>query len=168
VKRILQHHGRGLALGGLAVLLVFQAVLLHRSGLMQRFYRADPAAAAPPPGNLDILPSLKGRMARLEVLMNRLFRDIDDPAKSAELAAITREMSEHLNRAGQFTPEKVEWMIDAEEERDAMKGFRACLARARDQLTRLGAALGGKRDEAPKAVLLELDTTRRTCHAEFG
>lgn len=162
------HQCRGLALGGLALLLVAQGVLPHGSDFLRRLSPVEPAAAAPPLGGMDILPSLKGHMARLEVLMNRLFRDIDDPAKSGELVRITREMQAHLHRAGHFKPEKVEWLIDPGKERGAMEGFRACLERARDQLARLAAALGGQGAQPPKAVLLELDTTRRTCHAQFG
>ena len=138
-----------------------------------------PAIAQPPsgsvhrvnisvPGGLDVLPTLKAHMARLGTLMNFLFRNIDETAKAPELIAVTREMDEHLRRAGDFRPDSIAIRGDADSEAKDMEQFAACLEKARADLADLRNALDAGGPGEPRQVLLRLDQTRRDCHAAFG
>ncbi len=120
------------------------------------------------PGALDVLPTLKARMARLGTLMNFLFRNIDETAKAPELIAATREMEEHLRYAGDFKPTSIAILGNTEREAKGMKQFTACLEKARRGLAELRNALDAGAADEPRRALLRLDRTRRDCHAAFG
>ena len=120
------------------------------------------------PQQTDLLPSLKSHMARLEALMNLLFRQIGEPEKAPELIAATREMEQLLFRAGAFRPDAALFEPDAEKEAKTMRGFHACLDRARSVLAGLREVLSAGTGGDPKRQLLKLDQVRRECHAAFG
>ncbi|WP_421724532.1 hypothetical protein [Bauldia sp.] len=116
----------------------------------------------------DLLPSLRAHMAELGTLMNFLFRHIDDPARAGELADIAEKMEGLLLAAGAFTPNVALLEMDPEKEATIMRGFQACLDRARGAVRDLRMSLTAGTGEAWRAQLLQLDEIRRDCHAAFG
>ncbi len=124
--------------------------------------------AALEPGPLEILPTLKGHMARLGSLMNVLFRNIDDPARAEELIGVADEMKEHLRRSGRFTPLALLLIGDPKKYAAAEAGYQKCLDDTTTMLVELKAALRSGSTGAPRDALLRLDQKRRDCHVAFG
>lgn len=151
-----------------AMLWIVAALVLAGPALAEPKRAAVIPVNVPASGALELLPSLKSHMARLGTLMNVLFRNIDERDKATDLIAVTDEMDVHLRRAGGFVPTSIAILPDRGAERAALERFQACLTRTRGLLADLRAALGERAGEAPKAVLLRLDKTRRDCHAAFG
>lgn len=119
-------------------------------------------------GPIDILPTLKGHMARLGSLMNVLFRNIDDPARAEELIGIADEMEVHLRRSGRFTPLANLLIVDPQRHAAAEVAYQKCLNDTKAIIAELKAALRGGSDGAPRDALLRLDQKRRDCHVAFG
>ncbi|MCG8558519.1 MAG: cytochrome b562 [Hyphomicrobiales bacterium] len=116
----------------------------------------------------DILPTLKGHMARLGSLMNFLFRHIDEPEKSAALQTAIREMRWHLRRADRFTPISFAALVAPETEQREQDRFKAGLAAADRVLAAMAEAIRESDLAAARRLLLRLDTVRRICHGAFG
>ncbi|MEM8745027.1 MAG: hypothetical protein AAGF14_10365 [Pseudomonadota bacterium] len=119
-------------------------------------------------GPIDILPTLKGHMARLGSLMNVLFRNIDDPARAEELISIADEMEVHLRRSERVTPLPLLLIGDPKKYAAAEAAYQKCLTDASAMLAELKTALRGGSDSAPRDALLRLDQKRRDCHVAFG
>ena len=122
----------------------------------------------PGPAQADMLPTLRTHMAQLGTLMNRLFREIDEPDMASDLIGVTQEMEALLLRAAEFPPPKMRDDPDPERRATGIRGFRACLAKARRALTELRQALAAETSSVPKDRLLYLDQVRRDCHSTFA
>lgn len=121
-----------------------------------------------PPGATDILPTLKGHMARLGTLMNFLFRNVDDGSRTAELINAVREMEAHLRLSKRFEPPALHLIADAQKHALARADYRACLTAALELIADLEATLRGALAGEPRSALLRLDQKRRDCHVAFG
>ena len=121
-----------------------------------------------PPGTMEILPTLKGHMARLGTLMNFLFRNVDEESRKAELISALQEMQVHLRRSKQFEPIRLHLIVDAEEFAQAKADYHACLIATLELTANLEATLRGTRPGEPRTALLRLDQKRRDCHVTFG
>ena len=119
-------------------------------------------------GPLDILPTLKGHMARLGSLMNVLFRNIDDPARADELIGIADEMKEHLDRSKNFTPLSILLIGEPKQYAAAEAAYLKCLSDTTAMISDLKTALRDGNAGTPRAALLRLDQKRRDCHVAFG
>ena len=121
-----------------------------------------------PPGTADILPTLKGHMARLGTLMNFLFRNVDDGSRTAEMISVVQEMKVHLRLSKRFEPPALYVIADAQSYQRAKASYRACLLATLELTADLEAALRGARPGEPRSALLRLDQKRRDCHVAFG
>lgn len=151
-----------------AILLVVCSVLALAPALAGAQLDTTPGASATARQASGILPSLRGHMAELGTLMNRLFRHVGDPERTSELIGVTREMEALLSAAGDFEPTVALIEPDQERRAEIMSGFRSCLQRARGVVAELRQALVSGGGDEQKDRLLRLDQVRRDCHAAFG
>lgn len=147
-----------------ATLAVLAMAEIARPAACEVRERRDPSHA----GATDILPTLKGHMARLGSLMNFLFRNVDDGSRKAELISVVQEMKVHLRQSKQFEPLRLHLIADEQQHALAKAGYLACLTAALELLADLEVALRRARAGEPRTALLRLDQKRRDCHVAFG
>ena len=138
------------------------AVLAERTSVF-----ADQRTIAQP--ELDVLPTMKGHMARLGTLMNFLFRELDEPDQKDAVLGVIDEMKRHLESVGRaLLPDKVASITNHAWRMHAVAGFRSCVERSIGLLDQIAAAVGAEQGEAALSGLYELDQLRRDCHSEFA
>jgi soluble cytochrome b562 len=118
---------------------------------------------------LDILPTLKGHMARLGTLMNILFRDIDDANRKDLVLSTLGEMRLLLTKVGkEFTPTKVIALAEGDTKSKAVAGFKNCTSRAVGFLDEMTTQVKREKLSLAKNSLYALDGWRRDCHSKFA
>lgn len=118
---------------------------------------------------LDILPTLKGHMARLGTLMNVLFRDIDDAKRKDLVISTLGEMRLLLSKVGkEFTPTKVIALAEGDTKSKAIAGFKNCTSRAIGFLDEMTTQVNREKLSLAKNSLYALDGWRRDCHSKYA
>ena len=118
---------------------------------------------------LDILPTLKGHMARLGTLMNVLFRDIDDAKRKELVLSTLNEMRLLLTKVGnEFIPTKVKALAKGDAKSEAITGFKSCIERAVSFLDEMRIQVKGAKFTEAKNSLYALDGWRRDCHSKYA
>ena len=118
---------------------------------------------------LDILPTLKGHMARLGSLMNVLFRDVDDPDQQDKVKKAIDEMEVILERVGnRFTPKGIALVANKDQQTAAIAGYQDCLAQTLASLDVMTTQLEATKYGEARQTLFKLDGLRRDCHSKYA
>ncbi len=148
-------------------------------GMLFMFPRIDQAAAEPSVSTpaeaqsgerkLDILPTLKGHMARLGTLMNTLFRDVDDESRKERVLITLAEMRFLLTKVSKkFVPAKIVDLSDSVSKTNAIAGFKACTEQAVGFLEKITSELNRNKFTEARNSLYSLDSLRRNCHSKYA
>lgn len=150
------------------VLILFSLMIAPGNALSET--SVEPKAEQRPTElELDVLPTLKGHMARLGTLMNVLFRDVDDPERQTEVLTAIEEMTLILENVGaRFEPIKVVLLSDKGEKAAVLSGFQNCIRLAVEALDEMAEQLNETRFDMARQTLLDLDALRRDCHSKYA